>query len=147
MEKYKYGPLIYVSYTLNTNGVENGNESEGNYFWTGPPPVGYDDSGIPIDRDGNQCLDLSCPLHPAWEPTETIYNETLKSDIPSIEHFRKWFDNNFLIISDDKIKRYIIRWWSARASRDNYYAYSEILQNYSSVEEIQEAVWPDEPQS
>ena len=136
MEKYKYGPLIYI-----TEGMD---DSKGNYFWSGSPPVGYDESGIPIDKNGSQCLDISCPLHPAWEPTETIYNETLKLDIPTIEHFRQWFDDNFLIISDDQVKRYIIRWWSAEASRNNYHAYLNVLQNYSSVEEIQEAAWPQE---
>ena len=136
MEKFKYGPLIYVTYGMD--------DSEGNYFWSGLPPVGYDESGIPIDKNGNQCLDISCPLHPAWTPTETTYNETLKLDIPSIEYTRQWFEDNFLIISDRQVKRYIIRWWSARASRDNYHAYLNVLQNYSSVEEIQEAVWPDE---
>ena len=139
MEKFKYGSLIYV-----TPGMD---DSEGNYFWAGLPPVKYDESGIPIDKNGMQCLDISCPLHPGWEPTETMYNEVLKSDIPSIDYTRHWFDDNFLEIRDDQLKRYIIRWWSARASRDNYYAYIDLLQNYSSVEEIMEAAWPDEPQS
>ena len=139
MEKYKYGPLVYVTHGMN--------EDDGNYFWSGHPPVGYDESGIPIDNNGMQCLDISCPLHPSWEPTETVYNETLKFDIPSIEHFRQWFEDNFLIISDDQVKRYIIRWWRAKALRENYQAYTDVLQNYSSVEEIQEAAWPDEPQS
>ena len=139
MEKFKYGSLIYV-----TPGMD---DSEGNYFWAGLPPVKYDESGIPIDKNGMQCLDISCPLHPGWEPTETMYNEVLKSDIPSIDYTRHWFDDNFLEIRDDQLKRYIIRWWSARASRDNYYAYSEVLQNYSSIEEVQEAVWPDETTS
>lgn len=136
MEKYKFGPLVYV-----TSGMD---DSEGNYFWAGLPPVGYDESGIPVDQNGLQCLDISCPLHPSWEPTETTRNEVLKSDIPSIKHFRQWFEDNFLIISDDQIKRYIMKWWSAYAMKNNYQAYTDVLQNYSSVEEILEAVWPDE---
>ena len=135
MEKYKYGPLIYVTADMSGD--------EGNYYWTGTPPVGYDVSGIPIDRYGYQCLDISCPLHPSWEPSETTYNEVLKWDIPTLDYTRQWFDDNFLIITDDQLKRYIIKWWSARVKRSNNYAYAQVLQNYSSVEEIQEAVWPD----
>ena len=139
MEKYKFGPLVYVTGVMD--------DSEGNYFWAGLPPVGYDEFGVPIDKNGLQCLDISCPLHPAWTPTETSYSEILKTDIPSIEYTKKWFEDNFLIISDDQVKRYIMKWWSARASRDNYHAYLNVLQNYSSIEEVQEAVWPDEQQS
>ena len=139
MQKYKYGPLIYV--------IGGMDDDEGNYFWAGLPPVGYDEYGVPIDKNGNQCLDISCPLHPGFEPTETVFSEVLQFNIPSIEYFRKWFEDNFLIISDDQVKRYIIRWWSVRAKRENFRSYTDVLQNYSSVEEIQEAVWPDEPQS
>jgi len=139
MEKYKFGPLVYVTGAMD--------ESEGNYFWAGLPPVGYDESGVPIDKNGLQCLDISCPLHPSWEPTETVFSEVLQFNIPSIEYFKSWFEDNFLIISDDQVKRYIIRWWRTKAFRDNFRSYNQVLQNYSSVEEIQEAAWPDEPQS
>lgn len=136
MEKYKYGPLVYVTADMSGD--------EGNYYWTGTPPVGYDESGIPIDRYGYQCLDITCPLHPAWEPTETTFNEVLKWDIPTLDYTRQWFNDNFLIISDDQLKKYIIKWWSARAKRTNYRAYANVLHNYSSLEEIQEAVWQHE---
>ena len=140
MEKqFKYGPLIYIHPTSI--------DEEGNYFWNGSPPVGYDNSGIPIDNQGNQCLDISCPLHPGFQPTETVFSEALQSDIPTIKHFRHWFDENFLQISDEQIKRYIIKWWSTQASRDKRDLYTNVLHNYSSVEEIMEAVWPDEQQS
>lgn len=140
MEKqFKYGPLVY-----NTNQSE---EDEGNYFWNGSPPVGYDESGIPIDANGNQCLSINSPLHPAFDPAETVFSEVLQSRIPTINCFRKWFDENFLIISDDQIKRYIIKWWRNKAARDNYHSYLNVLHNYSSVEEIMEAVWPDETTS
>ena len=135
MEKFRYGPLVYVTHGMN--------DDEGNYFWNGSSPVGYDEMGVPIDQNGMQCLDISCPIHPSWEPNETVYNVTLNSKIPSVEYFRQWFDDNFLIISDDQIKRYIIRWWSSHSMRHNYSAYRQVLHNYSSVEEIMEAAWPD----
>lgn len=135
MEKYKYGPLLYVTRDMD--------EDEGNYFWAGPSPVGYDEMGIPVDENGMQCLDISCPLHPGWEPTETTYNEVLKCAIPSLDYTREWFEDNFLIISDDQLKRYIIKWWSERVKRSNYSTYAGVLHKYSSVEELQEAAWPD----
>ena len=138
MEKYKYGPLEYI-----TKGMD---DDEGNYYWNGLPPVGYDKVGIPIDQNGNQCLDISCPLHPSWEPYEAEYSGVLAYNIPTINHFRHWFDENFLEISDEQTKRYILKWWHARALTSTPF-YAELLKKYSSVEEIMEAVWPDEQQS
>ena len=67
MEKYRYGPLIFV-----TKGMD---EEEGNYFWAGDPPVGYDETGVPVDKNGFQCVDIQCPLHPGYEPVETEFND------------------------------------------------------------------------
>ena len=134
MEKYKYGPLLYV-----TQGMD---DEEGNYYWAGSPPVGYDSSGIPIDKNGNQCLDISCPLHPGWEPEDTVYSIVLLDDIPTVDSYLQWFEANFLIVSKKQIKSWIIQRW-ARKNRGTT-MYNEILNTYSSVEEIMEEVWPDE---
>ena len=141
MEKYKYGPLIYV-----TKGM---NEDEGNFFWAGPPPVGYDEMGIPIDESGLQCLDISCPLHPGWEPTELVQNEFLKWDVPTLEYTRQWFEDNFLVISDYQLKKCIIKCWHTQALKEGYgfNTVRKILKQYSSVEQIMEAAWPDEQPS
>ena len=138
MVKYKYGPLIYI-----TEGME---DDEGNYYWGGSPPVGYDDSGIPVDKNGLQCLDIQCPLHPGWEPYEVEFNHVLSHRLPTLKHFRQWFDDNFLEITDYQIKKYILKWWFRRAPLDTPY-YNEILKKYSSVEELLEAVWPQEEQT
>lgn len=136
MHKYTYGPLVFV-----TRGM---NEDEGNYFWTGKIPVGYDESGVPIDDSGNQCLDVRCPLHPAYEPNETFYCEALQSDLPTLSDFQIWFDDNFLIVSDNQVKKYIIKWWMNNTYR---HVYEQTLRNYSSVSEITEAVWPQDEQT
>lgn len=139
MKKYKYGPLVYI-----TVGMD---EEEGNYFWNGSPPVDYDVDGIPVDKDGRQCLDISCPLHPSHEAEITEYSEALTSDIPTLDSFREWFDNNFLLVTDDQLKRWIIRWWARYTRRTNSELYFSITKQYSSVEEIQEAVWPQDEQT
>ena len=138
MEKYKYGPLIYI-----TAGMD---DDEGNFYWNGLPPVKYDESGIPVDINGMQCLPIESPLHPGWEPFETEYSTILAHNIPTISHYKQWFDDNFLEISDSQIKKYILKWWHTRTLTNTPF-YAELLKRYSSIEEIQEAVWPDEQQS
>lgn len=137
MEKFRYGPLLYI-----TQGMD---ENEGNYYWNGAPPVAYDSDGIPVDAEGMQCLDVTSVLHPAYEPTDTEYSDVLDVHIPTIDSFQKWFDDNFFIVSEKQIKKYIIKWWMLNFRRSSNYR--QILNSYSSVEEIMEAVWPDEQQS
>ena len=134
MEIYRYGPLIFV-----TQGMD---DDQGNYFWNGNPPVGYDEDGIPIDKNGYQCLDISCPLHPSYEPTETRYSDVLKSDIPTKHSFSKWFEDNFLIITEEQLTRYIFRWWSRKHRGSPLYM--QVLNNYSSVKDILGDIWQEE---
>ena len=134
MEKYRYGPLIFV-----TKGMD---ESEGNYFWAGDPPVGYDETGVPVDKNGFQCVDIQCPLHPSYEHVETEFNDLLNTEIPTVTSVRKWFDDNFLFISDDQIKKYIIRWWMKNNNQP--YIYNSLLRSYKSVNDIIGAAWQQE---
>jgi hypothetical protein len=120
-------------------------ESEGNYYWTGSPPVGYDVDGIPIDANGRQCIDISCPLHPGFEPKELEFNEVLQSDIPTLDSFRGWFEDNFLEISDAKLKRYIFKWW-VRKNKTRSVTYNQVLLKFKSVNEIIGAIWQHEEQ-
>ena len=103
-EKFKYGPLVYNSISDESD--------EGNYWWPGNPPVAYEaESGpfrIPVDANGNQCLPGESILHPncrveKWESFELC-------KIPSLSWCREWFEDNFLIVSDYDICRYILRW-------------------------------------
>ena len=73
MEKIKYGPLVYIT-------VEDTDE-EGNFYWGGKPPIGYDELGIPIDSDGMQCLSVSSPLHPNYKPKNSVYNKNINDDL------------------------------------------------------------------
>lgn len=133
---FRYGPLIYV-----TAGMD---EDQGNYYWNGLPPVDYDADGIPVDQNGMQCLDISCPLHPSYTPQETEYSLVLGTEIPTIAHYREWFEENFLAVSDNQIKRWIIKRWSSTVDRA---VYGQVLRNYSSIEELKEAVWPQDAQT
>lgn len=127
----KYGPLNYIT---------DLNDDEGNYYWPGPPPVGYDDIGIPIDEFGNQCLPGECILHLNHIPTDTEWNNFLGDYIPTLESCRSWFDDNFLIISDDQLKKYILRWywWN-----NQYTQKWKIISKGLTVPEMIGKIWPD----
>lgn len=133
-DKFTYGPLIFV-----TQGMD---EDEGNYYWNGSPPVGYDSEGIPIDKNGFQCLDISCPLHPGYTSEETKYNNITQCDLPTVNSYRKWFDDNFLIVSDSQIKKYIFKSWVNNNKGSN--TYFKLLSEYKNVDEIIGAIWQDE---
>jgi len=99
-EKFKYGPLIY-----NCIGDEN---EEGNYYWPGHPPVAYDDTGVPIDRDGKQCLPLDCPFHPHYVFRDTITSKYGIKFPASFKDYKEWLSNNFLVFDELAVKRNII---------------------------------------
>ena len=134
MEKYKYGPLVY--------NIASDEDDEGNYYWNGLPPVGYDQMGIPIDKEGMQCLPIASPLHPSYEPVETEYNSFLKMEIPSISSCMLWFDDNFISISEEDCKFYILRWLSK-----NYSNHSIFSSNSFTTEKAINKIWLDEQQS
>ena len=136
MEKFKYGPLIWNCFTED--------DESGNYYWNGSPPVGYDLDGIPIDKDGLQCLPIESPVHPSWVGVEEKYefNEFLGFKIPSIESTKAWFDDNFLIISDEQCKKYIIRW--IRKHKYGTPGFEELLRRTSSLADIMDKVWPQD---
>jgi len=131
MAKYRYGPLIF-----NFTGEV---DDSGNYYWNGLPAVGYDEMSIPIDENGRQCLPVECPLHPAYEPTETVFNHFLQMDLPTLDSFREWFEDNFLMLTDTQLKKYILRWVSFQQTKTPQYFEMQI--NYSSIEAIIEDVW------
>jgi len=136
MEKFKYGLLVW-------NSVNEDDES-GNYFWNGKPPVGYDSEGIPIDEEGLQCLPISSPVHPTWEINTSflVYNDFLEFEIPSIESTKEWFDDNFLVVSDRQIKKYIIRW--IRQKRKGLPGFAKMTAGASSLAEMMDRVWPQD---
>ncbi len=136
MEKYKYGPLVYITV--------NDTDEDGNFYWGGNPPVGYDEMGIPIDQNGHQCLSIESPLHPGYEPKNPQFNDTLNDDIPSLEEVRTWFDELFLIVSDYQIKKYILRWYSLKRASYKSTNYRNLLAEHLSVNEMIDRIWPDE---
>ena len=130
MEKYKYGPLVY--------NIQGSDDDSGNFYWNGLPPVNYDEMGIPIDKDGNQCLDVKCPLHPAYTPSDLCHNDFLKCSIPSVEDFAGWFEENFIEVSEADIKFYILRWFYKNSSKHPLF----ISKNFKTEKAINR-IWPD----
>jgi len=133
MEKYRYGPLIYNCY--------GEDDESGNFFWTGLPVVGYDADGIPVDRDGNQCLPDECILHPWCHPQEWEWCEYLQTDLPSRTWVRAWFEENFLEIDDYTVCKYIFKWYvhPTRFYGDK----TKPFETLTSVEESIKTLWPD----
>ena len=138
-EKFVYGPLIYNHF--------GDDDDSGNYWWPGSKPVGYEqESGpyrIPVDAKGFQCLDGESILHPNCRVEEFEYNEVFDHDIPKLEWCRKWFEENFLIVSDKLIIKYIFRWHVQNTLCNDNNNWKHLLEKYKSVEEIMEAAWPD----
>ena len=131
-EKFKYGPLVW-------NHVDEEDDS-GNYWWPGLAPVKYDKMGIPVDEKNLQCLPVSCPVHPSYEPKHSVFNFTLQDYLPSIEEWQDWFDNQFIEIDEARIKRDILRWDSRhRYKPKNFF---ELQERVNSLDEMVEAVWP-----
>lgn len=130
---FTYGPLVYITST--------DDEQSGNYYWPGTPPVGYDDIGIPIDADGNQCLPGESILHLNHVPTETEYCEVIKDDLPTIASCRQWFDDNFLVVTDWQICKWIFKWywWNHRYN----IPFQELQARAGSVEAMMREIWPD----
>jgi len=135
MEKFRYGPLIYA--------IAGESETEdANFYWTGLPPVAYDSDGIPVDSNGLQCLPDSCPVHPAYKPTEFEHNSTLNDMLPTIDSISQWFEDNFLEVTTLQCCKYALRWYvfNQRKKSDSYY---EITSQVNSIEEAIGKIWPD----
>jgi len=99
-EKFKYGPLVY-----NCIGDEN---EEGNYYWPGHPPVAYDELGVPVDKDGRQCLPLDCPFHPHYFYTDTITSKYGIKFPASFKDYEEWLDKNYIVFDEAAVRRNII---------------------------------------
>ena len=137
MEQFKYGPLVY-----NTS---NSDDDSGNYYWSGEPPVGYDNEKIPVDSRGFQCLDaVQCPLHPGYTVTEhnTEHNEALGQSIPTLASFNSWFEDAFIKAEPRDLAFFIIRWINFQ--NDDYAATSVLYEKYAQldIEDIINALWP-----
>ena len=138
-EKFVYGPLVY-----NYFGEE---DDSGNFWWSGAPPVGYEEESgiwrIPIDANGDQCLEGESILHPNCRVEEFEYNEVLEDDFPKLEWCRKWFEENFLIVPDKLIVKYIFRWYLINVCNNDSNRWKHLLKNYNNIEELIEAAWQD----
>jgi hypothetical protein len=134
MEKYKYGPLVY-------NTTHPDDDDSGNFYWPGLPPVGYDELAIPIDEKGFQCLDDSSPLHPHHKPSLVEPHLLIGAQLPTIESVKAWFDDNFLLVSEWEVCRYILRWYNFQPGKTDLY--KVLVSESESIEEVIEKLWPD----
>lgn len=139
MEKYKYGPLVYITV--------NDTEEDGNFYWAGETPVGYDNLGIPIDSKGDQCLPINCPLHPHYSPEVPVFNHILNDSIPDYKSIKGWFDDHFLIVTEHQLKKYVLRWYSLRQDKFKSENYRKLLREKLSIDEMIYRIWPDEQKS
>lgn len=137
--KYKYGPLVYITV--------NDTDEDGNFYWGGSPPVGYDDLGIPTDSNGDQCLPVACPLHPHHIPIKVVFNSILNDTIADYKEFKSWFDEHFLIVTDHQLKKYVLRWYSFKQDKLKSENYRKLLAEKLSIDEMIDRIWPDEPTS
>jgi hypothetical protein len=134
-EKFKYGPLIWNSF--------GENDESGNYWWSGSPPVAYEEpSGpyrIPVDEAGNQCLPGECILHPNCR-VEDWETDTIISNVPSLSWCMEWFEDNFLLVSEYQVCKYIIRWydWNNKG-KSEWVDYSK----NKTIDEMIGEIWPD----
>ena len=133
--KYRYGPLVW--------NCSSDEDESGNYFWPGSPPCGYDASGIPIDARGMQCLPTQSIIHPSYEPTETFYSEVVKNNLPTIVSARSWLDDNFLVVTDRQVAKFIIRWHAMRVK--NHPAWLNIVRTYKTRDRLVDAIWSNLP--
>ena len=136
MEKYKYGPLVF-----NTSVDE---DDSGNFYWNGMPPVGYDEMNIPVDQNGNQCLSFECPLHPNHKPKELKLNEWLGVELPTVQAFTEWFEDNFISVPERDYYFYILRWFSLQ--QDGMLTLMTKAEG-KSIDEMIDLAWPDAPKS
>ena len=134
-QKFTYGPLVY-------NCIGDDDDS-GNYWWSGNPPVSYEQhSGIwriPIDKWGQQCLPGESILHPCCR-VERFTSHPQIGDVPELEWCRSWFEDNFLIIDDWTLCRYILRWCN------NRYRYEDFWKRWKSGKTLDQMIgeiWPD----
>jgi hypothetical protein len=101
-EKFKYGPLVW-----NCIG-QDGEDDEGNYYWPGNPPVAYDEMGLPVDKDGRQCLPIDCPFHPHYSFKDFITSKYGTKFPTSFKDYEEWLDKNFIVFDKTTVKRNII---------------------------------------
>lgn len=136
--KYRYGPLVW--------NCSSDEDESGNYFWPGLPPCAYDAAGIPIDVHGMQCLPMQSIIHPNYVPTDTLYSEVVKADLPTIESARLWLDENFLIVTDRQVARFIIRWYELQLkSTAEQKHWMHIVNKYKTRDRLVEEIWSNLP--
>jgi hypothetical protein len=104
-----YGPLTWAT------SFEELTDTSVNYFWQGSFPVGYDEMGIPVDENGLQCLPLECIFHPSCRPR--VIEELIDAQgemytliVPDLSCCQKWFDDNFLEITQKTLRKHATAW-------------------------------------
>ena len=136
--KYSYGPLVW--------NCSSDEDESGNFFWAGSPPCAYDAAGIPIDERGMQCLPIQSIIHPNYEPTETFYSDVAQTELPTIDSARLWLDENFLIVTDRQVARFIIRWYELQPKNTaEQKHWTHLVNTYRTRDRLVDAIWSNLP--
>ena len=134
-EKFTYGPLVYNHF--------GDDEDTGNYWWNGKPIVGYEQQSgiwkIPVEENGNQCLPGESILHPCCT-VERFTSHPVLGDVPELAWCREWFEDNFLIIEDWDVCRYILRWYNNTHRNEEFW---QSWKKGKSLEQMIGEIWPD----
>lgn len=130
VESFSYGPLTWASSI---------NRIKGNYLHKGDYPVEYDKNNIPIDDGGNQCLPITCPVHPKYKPTNPVLSPMINDTLPSNLEWKRWFDEQFIEIDNARIMREILRWYMKQERQS--LEFKKIKASCSTLTELTEKIF------
>ena len=85
---------------------------------------------------------MSCPVHHSYQPKHSVFNKALQDHLPSVDEWRDWFEEHFIIIDEARIKREMLKWYSKqRIKSQRFY---ELQEHVNSLNEMVNLVWPPE---
>jgi hypothetical protein len=141
-DHFRIGPLIYAKDYFE-------DDPEANYYYSGSPPVSYNNKGVPIDKNGFECLDIKCPFHPGWmiQKDQLEFNDFLQFSIPRYQCYQEWLRDNYLDCSDNQAKKYLFKF--LLSENRNAWGFNRLiglpikkaLSKLGSVEELIEKVY------
>jgi len=144
-DHFRIGPLIYARDYFE-------DDPKANYYWSGNPPIKYNDKGVPIDKNGLECLDLKCPFHPSWkvQKDQLEFNDFLQFSIPKYQCYQDWLRDNYLDCSDNQAKKYLFKF--LLSGNQNSWGFNNLiklpikkaLSKVGSVEELIKKVYEHE---
>ena len=82
-------------------------------------------------------------MHPSYESKNSVFHRLINDYLPSIQEWEEWFDEHFIEISEDRIKREILKWYARQSGKTK--EFFALQTECSTLDEMVKAVWqPDE---